>query len=66
MESGSLNKGEEKVIESKNPRDELELAVGDLTNSVVLSGGNEEQDIATGLQSASGSNIPIQPTGRFS
>ena len=35
--------------DAQNPRDELELAVGDLSGSVVLSGGNEDQDVGTGL-----------------
>ena len=42
MESGSVDKSEDKAADSKNPRDELELAVGNLSGSVVLSGGNEE------------------------
>ena len=69
MESSTKNKAETKVAEQKKPLDELELAVGNLSGSVVLSrGGQEEQDGGVGLQSASGANAQdtVPPTGRFS
>lgn len=42
MESESIKLSEGKLADSNKPRDELELAVGNLSNSVVLSGGNDE------------------------
>ena len=42
--ASSLAKSIVASSKNDNPRDELELAVGNLSGSVVLSGGNEEQE----------------------